>query len=287
MKRIRFNERMDIVLLKSIIAVKAHVAERGMSQRKFEETLKVYVGNVRLNNGVTSPTWRTLYERFKRVVADHCIDTRQLEASSGVAEEVTERTQLLDDIIHEMDEFTEQCPLERQDKIQRDKDLQGAGERIRAHAIGSTSDALQTSETGDHENYNEPSDMPRLKRRRRQMYYSDEESDLIRSHLASRHSAEEARAKAVDHRLEFEMQQSERRIPMESQRMEFEKLQNERRQRLEDRQGELEARRLEIDKRRLYNDEKRLSIESEDRKGLSEERKQILGVPSILVNKVS
>ena len=52
-----------------------------------------------------------------------------------MVEEVTERTQLLEDIIHEMDEFAEQRRLERMEKSKRDKDLQEAGERIRAHAV--------------------------------------------------------------------------------------------------------------------------------------------------------
>ena len=76
-----------------------------------------------------------MYERFKKVIADHRANTFQLEASSGVVEEVTEKTQLLEDSIHEMDEFSEQRRLERMEKSKRDKDLQEAGERIRAHAV--------------------------------------------------------------------------------------------------------------------------------------------------------
>lgn len=42
-KRIRFKDHLDVVLLKSIIAVKTHVSERGTSQHKFEEAVAVFI----------------------------------------------------------------------------------------------------------------------------------------------------------------------------------------------------------------------------------------------------
>lgn len=59
-KRIGFNDYMDVVLLKSVQAVNAHIAERGTLQQNFEEPVKGFMANVTLDMGVTPPTWKTI-----------------------------------------------------------------------------------------------------------------------------------------------------------------------------------------------------------------------------------
>lgn len=54
-------------------------------------------------SGMTHPTWKTLYEHFKKIVADHRASTQRVESSSGVTEIVREQTELLEDIVLEMD----------------------------------------------------------------------------------------------------------------------------------------------------------------------------------------
>lgn len=72
-KRIRSTEFGDIIFLKSVVSSWAHVAEHGTSQKKFEEKLHVFFINSLKNklDSVTPPTWKTIYERFKKVVSDH------------------------------------------------------------------------------------------------------------------------------------------------------------------------------------------------------------------------
>lgn len=55
-KWIRFNEILDVALLKTIVAIKAHIPERGTSQQKFKEVVKVFTANAppRLSQGDTT-----------------------------------------------------------------------------------------------------------------------------------------------------------------------------------------------------------------------------------------
>lgn len=89
------------MFLKHIVAFKAHVAEHRTSQHKFEETLTIFTANAFCTTlaGILHPTEKTLYERFKKMVAHHRASTRRAESCSGVAEIVSERMQLLEDIV--------------------------------------------------------------------------------------------------------------------------------------------------------------------------------------------
>lgn len=151
---------MNIVLLKAIIAVKMHFEERRTTQDKFEDTVNVFVENVWLPNEDIALTRKTLYESLEKVVANSRAVTCQLEPSSWGSEEVTERTQLLGNIIHDLNKISEQRHLELNERSQREEDPQNASERIRAHAVRSTSIALHTSKTGDSKDFSVPIDTP-------------------------------------------------------------------------------------------------------------------------------
>lgn len=77
---------------------------------------------------MTLLTWKTLYEIFKKEVPDYRVSTQKTQAASGVAEDVNERTQLLENMILELEEVEKQHRLERKEKTQKDKDLPSASE---------------------------------------------------------------------------------------------------------------------------------------------------------------
>lgn len=269
-KRIRFTEAWDVILLKSVIASKAHVAARGTSQRKFEETLDIFISNSPKDRlaVVTAPTWKTIYERFKKIVADHRANTRESKAASGVAEDETERTQLLDDIVEEMDDTAELRRTERNEKTKKDQELLEAGEAIRAQAVGDGEGTNSKTDDTNVERRNQKH-TPSRKRAKRDAFDSEEEeSEWVRSHLEARGAAEAKRTCVEEERLAFEKGQSERRL------------------KVEEKEAEVTQRRLELEDRRLALDERRLAIDAEDRRGQMEERKQVLGVLSALIKKL-
>lgn len=65
-----------------------------------------------------------------------------------MAEEVTERTQILYDIVLSMDEAAAPRRLGRHEKTHKNKELQDPGERIRASAVGSIVTAPRVSDNG-------------------------------------------------------------------------------------------------------------------------------------------
>lgn len=84
--RIRFGTDLDVILLKSVIACDVHGSEHGTSQHKFKGALKLFIDpnpRGRLQD-VTSPTWKTVYERFKKVVSDNRASDRRDAIPSGV-----------------------------------------------------------------------------------------------------------------------------------------------------------------------------------------------------------
>lgn len=148
--------------------------------------------------------------------------TRQLEATSGAAKEVTERTQLLGKITHEWTSLRSSVVYNGTTKSRR----------IKIFGIPVNGSALMPlDQRPAHFTHQRLAMMKikvsphaRMKQRRRQTCDLDgENSDLTCSHMASHHYVEKARAK-VEHRiLKFEMQQSERRIIIEERRLELEK----------------------------------------------------------------
>lgn len=52
----------------------------------------------------TRPTWKSLSDRFKKIVGDHLLETRENEAKFGILEIRVEREELLEDINLAMDE---------------------------------------------------------------------------------------------------------------------------------------------------------------------------------------
>lgn len=69
-----------------------NVVEHGNSQKTFVKTLFVLISIAlkRKLEFVTVPTWKTLYDRFKIVLADHWTATQFSRTASRVTEDETE-----------------------------------------------------------------------------------------------------------------------------------------------------------------------------------------------------
>lgn len=147
LKRIRFTDGWDVLMLKAVVLCNAHVAEHGSSRKKFDEALSVFMSNAPPSQkfGIQAPSWKTIYDRFHKVVATHRSEDREQVAASGISEERTEKRMLLDDIVLAMDEIAERRRAERDEKTANERRLQEAGERIRLQALGSAPTGNETN----------------------------------------------------------------------------------------------------------------------------------------------
>ena len=73
-KRFRFNETFELVHLPASLTTGAHVAQWGKSQALFEKVAEVFLSSSQfkasLSNLAVRPTWKSLNDRFKKLVAD-------------------------------------------------------------------------------------------------------------------------------------------------------------------------------------------------------------------------
>ena len=92
-RRILFPNMWDVMLLKAVISTDAHMAPHSEVQSRFEETLNLYVSSLppgALRN-VYIPSWKTLSDRFKKLLADHRISLAANAVASGIIKARRER----------------------------------------------------------------------------------------------------------------------------------------------------------------------------------------------------
>lgn len=68
LERLRFNDDLDVLLLKSVVMTNAYVAKRECSHQRFEETNNVHISNAppAALPCIRHPTWKNLYKRFNK-----------------------------------------------------------------------------------------------------------------------------------------------------------------------------------------------------------------------------
>lgn len=134
--------------------------------------------------------------------------------SAGLGEELRERTQLLQDIVLEVDEAAETRRANREESRQVEKELQVAGECICFQALANASSTATIRESGSADGDYEST--PSRKRSQRHLGDSGrEESRWIRSHLDSKGAADERRSNLEELQLEMDKQTHERHAVVE------------------------------------------------------------------------
>lgn len=278
-KRIRFDHDWDVLLLKSVVMCDGHIADHGKNQNKFEDALKMFLSTAPKSklDKLMHPTWKSLYERFKKLLSDHRAETRQNTAASGIAEVRTEKHVLLDDIVQMADEHAEKKRSERNERTDADKRLQDAGDRIRAAAVQRVRERAQEGEDANPSITSGPEiPLTTPKVRRRSLVDSDEEeSAWLRSQVAAKSSTDDKRLKLDEERLALERDANASRERAERQRTAW-----------EERQFTIQQRRMALDENRLELDRQRTDMDREDRRANLEERKKVLDVLAALANKL-
>lgn len=141
-RRIRFGRDLGVILLNSVIACDAHIADLGTMQHKLEEVSKILIITTPKEKlqDVTSLTWNKIYEMFKNVASVYRASDRRISITlrvEGIRTElemildgiITELELLLDDIIQLHEEHQENRHNKKRTETERR--LQIAGERIR------------------------------------------------------------------------------------------------------------------------------------------------------------
>jgi len=257
-KRTRFSAAWDVLLLKAVTAVDAHIAPHGEAQARFEEALTIFLSSGPPGgfDAVCTPTWKTLSDRFKKVLCDHRQAVRNNAVASGIIEVRGERETLLDDVVLEVDELDEKRRTERDERTELDNRLLAAGEDVRARALG-----RRIVEEAEEER--------KTRKRRSVAVDSDsDEQDIIGEHIEARREMDVKRTRLDEDRLSFEKEVAEKE--------ELRAL----------RQQENDAKRLLLDQRRIDLEIERVAMEREERRSAMEERKGMLAVLSALVKKL-
>lgn len=249
--RFRFSTETDLLMCKAVMETQAHTPAHNQKTRLMNETCVVFINCLprRVRELYSDPKGKTLSDRFELIVKQRREENATNRAASGISEEQTELNILLDDLIHQRDEFDEVRRKENDKRTEKEKRLDTASKSIREHA---------TKKMGGRRAQEEGSDGRQRKVRRVATVDSgDDEFELLKEIIEERRENERRRLEIESKRLEFERNEaSERRA--EAQR------QNDiEHRRLEIKEGELALKRQEA-----MNDIAKSKMEVEEKKGL-------------------
>lgn len=259
-RRIRFNTSLDILLLQSVMLAGAHIAKHGAMQKSFEDACLQFMKNAPryLITEATKPSWKTVNDRFKKLVSERRAENNHNMTLSGITEVVGEREQLLDDIIHRMDEANEVVSAEKEERSQHEKRMTEAAEEIRRFATSRTvSDSTSTGDGTPQSSTRSPSS--RKQKRRIFGYESDEEDRNMLN-------------RAISDRTEFE----KKKIKLEEERLHMDKLREEKEEARRGQINDIESRKLALEERRILLEEKKQEMDREEKRASIIERRQMV-----------
>lgn len=284
-RRYRFDSKADLVLLKCVVSCGAHTAKWGRQDTLFDNVFEKFYETMQSEDfsGLLRPPKKTMMDRYKRLLQKRRSTNATNSAMSGIAEEVTETGQLVDDIIFEVDETEEERRAESNTLREREQVLLDSGNQIRDMAVsrqgaveqdmdGATND--EVTATGSTSEGQESSGS---KRRRRQgdNDAEDEMQASLRKDMIERqkYSKEKVRLKTEEIAVDKE------RMAAENER--FIKFIETSERRLE-----IDLKRVEADAnertRRLEIDQKRFELDSLERLEAAKERSKVVEVLSLL-----
>ena len=265
-KRFRFSERCDLLLLQAVALTGAHLAPHGEKMKRFEESLSSFVQAAKVQSeGYSIPTCRTFISRFDNLIRKRRLAVRVNNDASGISENITEKDSILDDMILEIDDYLEQKQEEEQNRSATEAQLVEAGRAIRELACNRQVAMNEADDINSAEISNEPQDSedriipndevtpPRRKRRRRSSVAIESDEECNRMFLKE---------------MKLKRESEDKRTELEKQRLEIE-INNSSRW---ERNAEIQMRRIDIDEKRLEMDRIRHEAEEKNR---TEERKAL------------
>lgn len=268
LRRFTYLPSYDEVLVKAVRDTDAHKAEHGKKEQAFKSVQDKVMMAIPESVFETyeRPSLKSLRDRYMRL-EDKRRETACLnEVMSGNVETVTDLDILLDDLIHEKDEWKEQQQAYKGRSSERERKLVEAGEEIRTLAI-SRNRSLE--EDGEVEEVISAEATPK-KQRKSTSALEDVSACLV--DMAERQRVMDESKLAID----------EQRFAFERERAEKKDEQLERTQAIAERRQTLEERRFDLDKAER---EEKMKEDREERKEARQERKAMLSLIEKLMQK--
>ena len=224
-RRAKFTPAEDLVIVREVAAVKAHVACRGEVRTRFETAAEC----ANKSEILTAPvTWKGLQDRYLKVQA--LFDKRDvsMRVKSGVEEDMTEMDELLSAMKEERDDNTrakEELKLTARNKKEKEDEL---GALVRERAMRRRAGA--DDDSSDEKTGEEEDDNPAPRKIGRRVTRGDARDARVSAATAIAKSLRDgdlARLKYEEERLAFEreklrLQLEERKEEREDQRRERE-----------------------------------------------------------------
>lgn len=183
LSRFNFNIQSKLTLVQSVGAHGAHVAEHGHLDAVFEEVRKTFIQNLPPSTWTThsKPSVKTLRDKFRYMMRARRTVDRSNAGASGIAEDITETDQVLDDLITEKDEEEEEKKVARDEASAKESDLIEKGFELRGAASCRTQ-----SESEEEKKARREERANNRKRRLEEGTDGDEWSQMMRTQLVER-----------------------------------------------------------------------------------------------------
>lgn len=274
-RRIRFSTQWDTLLLKTVTSCDAHLAPHGDAQSRFQEALGHFIAAIPHTTFemIQMPTWKTLNDRFKKLVSDHRAAVRTNAAASGIVEVRGEREILLDDIVQAVDELEEQRRAERDERTKLDQRLTEAGERIRSSAVGMGTNIprVQLPSSSTPELTASPAAARNVAPgRKRQAPQDSDDEDMS----------------AIDQHIQVQREGDAKQMKLDEDRLALEKVRMDREDERFRRRDEIDLKKVAIDQKRIELAERKEELERTERQATIDERKQMISLLQVLVKKL-
>lgn len=194
-----FNDDTKLLLLSAVQEHKAHVADHGHQAEKMKNVLNTFIENIPSDTWLRheKPKVKTLSDKLRAMMKERKQTNEENTGASGIAEDVTDVDELLDDLLDEKSEFEESKKKEKQELNQREEALIAAGEDIRNKAIR-------------HKSTEADPETPKPKRRKVMDLDDDSEwNEKIENHLKRKREQEDALLQLKREELELQKERWE------------------------------------------------------------------------------
>lgn len=245
-RKSKFKPDEDLIIVREVAAARAHVAPNGETRERFEVAAAKVNGSKRL---VSSVTWKSVQDRYKRLQKRFDRNDRIEAAMSGVGGEFGELEELLSSMKETREDLTRERESKRQKVMEREAEKERLGSELRCVAINrrvGNSGAgevlhvgVEVPVTGEGSEVEDANQTPRMKKRKLRDPFKDDmerfaallsDGDKMRIEVdkerigLERERLEMEKKERDEMRRERELEREERRSDMkESSRLELEK----------------------------------------------------------------
>lgn len=261
----RFSNDLDKTIIKCVKFCSSHITPYGKCQSLYEKALDMFIRECNIDCNSFHLSWKTLYDRFNRMVSDRREENRVNQLSSGNVESRSTFEEL-DTMIEEIDHFEEEKEKRRTESSNQNAALVAAGAQMRLEALHRSTVRNRVEDNDDRDS--DSNHTPSSTRKRLFDNSDDEEKELIFVHAERREEREKKTLRLEEDRLSIEKKRVER--------------ENEHQSRL----YTLQLQRNDIDERRLELDKQRFDLDKHEREAQIENSKQMASLLNKLADKL-